>query len=97
MFRTRDEVIAKLSNEVAHLKMKVYDLEKKFERTINSDHLKVKSRILFLLAMNDDLTFNEIKKQVKTSNRWLENVLDNLLKNKIVEYDSNNDTYFLNF
>jgi len=97
VFRTRDEVIAKLSNEVAHLKMKVYDLEKKFERTINSDHLKVKSRILFLLAMNDDLTFNEIKKQVKTSNRWLENVLDNLLKNKIVEYDSNNDTYFLNF
>ncbi len=97
VFRTRDEVIAKLSNEVAHLKMKVYDLEKKFERAINSDHLKVKSRILFLLAMHDDLTFNEIKKQVKTSKRWLEGVLENLVKNKIVEYDSTNNTYFLNF
>lgn len=97
MFRTRDEVIAKLSNEVAQLKMRVYDLEKKFERAIQSDHLKVKSRILFLLAMHDELSFKEIQKQVKTSKRWLENVLQNLIKNKIVEYDSQNDTYYLNF
>ncbi len=97
VFRTRDEVIAKLSNEVAQLKMRVYDLEKKFERAINSDHLKVKSRILFLLAMHDELTFNEIRKQVKTSKRWLENVLENLIKNKIVEYDNDNEAYFLNF
>lgn len=97
VFRTRDEVIAKLSNEVAHLKMRVYDLEKKFERAIKSDHLKVKSRILFLLAMHEDLTFKEIKKQAKTSKRWLETVLQNLVKNKIVEYDSENDTYYLNF
>lgn len=97
VFRTRDEVIAKLSNEVAQLKMKVYDLEKRFERAINSDHLKVKSRILFLLAMHDELTFKEIKKQVKTSKRWLEAVLESLVKNKIVEYDTNNETYFLNF
>ncbi|MFX1340981.1 MAG: hypothetical protein ACFFDK_20390, partial [Promethearchaeota archaeon] len=82
---------------VAQLKMKVYDLEKKFERAIKSDHLKVKSRILFLLSMHDELTFNQIKKQVKTSKRWLEGVLDSLIKNKIVEYDINNETYFLNF
>ena len=97
VFRTRDEVIAKLSNEVAQLKMRVYDLEKKFERAIQSDHLKVKSRILFLLAMYDELSFKEIQKQVKTSKRWLENVLHNLIKNKIVEYDNQNDTYYLNF
>jgi DNA-binding IclR family transcriptional regulator len=77
--------------------MRVYDLEKKFERAIKSDHLKVKSRILFLLAMHEDLTFKEIKKQAKTSKRWLETVLQNLVKNKIVEYDSENDTYYLNF
>jgi hypothetical protein len=97
VFRTRDEVIAKLSNEVAHLKMKVYDLEKKFERALQSDHLKVKSRILFLLSMHEELNFKDIRKQVKTSKRWLENVLDSLVKNKIVEYDSENDTYYLNF
>ena len=97
VFRTRDEVIAKLSNEVAHLKMKVYDLEKRFERAINSDHLKVKSRILFLLSMYDELSFKDIKQQVKTSKRWLENVIENLVKNELLEYDSNKQTYYINF
>lgn len=97
VFRTRDEFIAKLSNELAHLKMRVYDLEKRFERSINSDHLKVKSRILFLLSMYDELSFKEIKKHVKTSKRWLYNVLENLVKNKIVEYDYENDNYYINF
>jgi hypothetical protein len=97
VFRTRDEVIAKLSNEVAHLKMKVYDLEKRFERAINSDHLKVKSRILFLLSIYDELSFKEIKKQVNTSKRWLVNVIENLVKNEIVEYDTTKHTYYLNF
>jgi len=97
VFRTRDEVIAKLSNEVAQLKMKVYDLEKRFERAINSEHLKVKSRILFLLSIYDELSFKEIKKQVKTSKRWLENVIENLVKNELVEYDSNKSTYYINF
>lgn len=97
VFRTRDEVIAKLSNEVAQLKMKVYDLEKRFEKAINSDHLKVKSRILFLLSIYDELSFKEIKKQVNTSKRWLENVIENLVKNELVEYDTTKHTYYLNF
>lgn len=97
VFRTRDEVIAKLSNEVAQLKMKVYDLEKRFERAIKSDHLKVKSRILFLLSIYDELSFKDIKKQIKTSKRWLENVIENLVKTELVEYDSNKSTYYINF
>jgi DNA-binding HxlR family transcriptional regulator len=47
--------------------------------------------------MHEELNFKDIRKQVKTSKRWLENVLDSLVKNKIVEYDSENDTYYLNF
>ncbi len=62
VFRTRDEVITKLSNDAANLKMRVYDLEKRIERAINSNHLSVKSRILFLLATNDQLSINEIKR-----------------------------------
>ena len=97
VFRTRDEVIAKLSNEVAQLKMKVYDLEKRFEKAIKSDQLKVKSRVLFLLSIYDELSFKDIKKQVKTSKRWLENVIENLVKNELVEYDSSKHTYYINF
>ncbi|MFX0069514.1 MAG: hypothetical protein ACFFAO_00270 [Candidatus Hermodarchaeota archaeon] len=97
VFRTRDEVISKLSNEVAHLKMKLYDMEKKFETAIQSDHLKVKSRILFLLSINEDMTFMDIKKQVKTNTHWLETVLETLVRNKIVVYDHDSKSYFLNF
>ena len=97
VFRTRDEVIAKLSNEVAQLKMKVYDLEKRFEKAIKSDQLKVKSRVLFLLSIYDELSFKDIKKQVKTTKRWLEDVIESLVKNELVEYDTTKHTYYINF
>jgi len=97
VFRTRDEVIAKLSNEVAQLKMRVFDLEKRFEKAITSDHLKVKSRVLFLLVMNDELSLKEIRKSVKTSKRWLVDVINSLVKNDIVEFDSDKKTYYINF
>jgi hypothetical protein len=70
VFRTRDEVIAKLSNEVAHLKTLEYDLKKRFDKIARSDHLKVKSKIQFLLAVNDQVSYDEIKKTINTSSRW---------------------------
>jgi hypothetical protein len=95
VFRTRDEVISKLSNEVAYLKTMEYDFKKKFELISKSDHLKVKSKIQFLLAINDEMKYEEIKKSINTSKRWLDSVLDTLSKNKIINYDSEKDTYYL--
>jgi hypothetical protein len=97
VFRTRDEVIAKLSNEVAQLKTSEYDLRKKFATIANSDHLKVKSKIQFLLAINEDLTHNELKNAINTSKRWLDEVLQTLQHNKIVGYNESKDAYFLIF
>jgi hypothetical protein len=97
VFRTRDEVIAKLSNEVAQLKTSEYDLKKKFDKIADSDHLKVKSKIQFLLAINDELSHNELKKAVNTSKRWLNEVLETLIQNQIVAYDKNKDNYYLLF
>jgi len=97
VFRTRDEVITKLSNDVANQKMRVYELEKRIERVIHSNHLTVKGRILFLLATNDQLSFLDIKKQVNTGKRWLESVIESLIKDKIVDYNSANNTYYILF
>ena len=97
VFRTRDEVISKLSNEVANLKTKEYDLQKKFDKIAKSDHLKVKSKIQFLLAMNDELSLTELMKSIKTSKRWLNAVIETLIKNKIIGYNSTNDKYYLIF
>ena len=96
VFRTRDEVIMKLSNEVAQLKTLEYDFKKKFEKILKSDHLKVKSKIQFLLAINDEMKYEDIKKSINTSKRWLDSVLDTLSKNKIIKYDNENDIYYLN-
>jgi len=97
VFRTRDEVIAKLSNDVANLKNTEYDLKKKFNKIAQSDHLKVKSKIQFLLAINDELKYNDLKKSIKTSKKWLNDVLQTLIKNEMIGYNSNKDTYYLIF
>ncbi len=95
VFRTRDEVIGKLSNQVAQLKTMEYDLKKRFEMVVKADHLKVKSKIQFLLAVNNEMKYNELYKSIDTSKNWLDKVLETLTKNKIIGYSDRNDTYYL--
>ncbi|MFX1601295.1 MAG: hypothetical protein ACFFB6_11920 [Promethearchaeota archaeon] len=94
-FRTTDEVITKLSNEVAYLKTREYDYEVKFDYILKSDHLPVKSKILFLLAIKDTASLEDIKKVVNTHKRWLLDVLDILIKNEVVGYNSEEEFYYL--
>jgi len=94
-FRTTDEVITKLSNEVALLKTREYDFEVKFAIITRLDNLSVKGKILFLLAVNESLTLNEFEKSVNTSKRWLSSVLETLLKNKIIGFNSRKAVYYL--
>ena len=96
VFRTRDEVIGKLSNEVAQLKTMEYDLKKRFEKISESNHLKVKSKIQFLLAINNEMEYKELKNSINTSKRWLDDVLKTLAKNKVIGYNGETDSYFLN-
>lgn len=97
VFRTRDEVISKLSNEVAHLRTMEYDYQKKFETIIQSDHLTVKSKIQFLLVIDDYLTFQELQEKIETSKYWLINVLDTLQEEGVIGFNSNKKSYFLKF
>ncbi len=94
VFRTTEEVITKLSNEVAYLKTREYDFEVKFNKITNSNQLNVKSKILFLLAINEELSLSELKKNIHTSNKWLMSVIETLLKNKVIGYNPNKDTYY---
>jgi len=96
VFRTRDEVIGKLSNQVAQLKTMEYDLMKRFEKIVKADHLKVKSKIQFLLAVNNEMKYKELHKTIDTSKNWLDKVLETLTKNKVIGYNGTKDTYYLN-
>ncbi len=95
VFRTRDEVIGKLSNQVAELKTMEYDLRKRFEKIVNADHLKVKSKIQFLLAVNNEMNYKELHKLIDTSKNWLDKVLETLTQNKIIGYNHIKNTYYL--
>lgn len=95
VFRTRDEVIGKLSNQVAQLKTMEYDLKKRFEKIAKADHLKVKSKIQFLLAVKNEMKYKELHKSIDTSKNWLDKVLTTLTKNKIIGYNDKKDTYYL--
>ena len=55
----------------------------------------MKSKILFLLTINDGLSLEDLKKSVKTSATWLRNVLETLLKNKVIGYNSQKDVYYI--
>ncbi len=93
--RTTEAVMTKLSNEVAQLRTKEYDYEVKFGLIINSDHLSVKSKILFLLTINDGLSLEDLKKSVRTSTSWLNTVLKTLMKNKVIGYNLQLDVYYI--
>jgi len=93
--RTTDMVITKLSNEVAYLQTREYDFEVKFDFITKTNHLPVKSKILFLLAIKDLVKLEDFKKVIMTKKQWLLSVLETLVKNNVVGYDSEKDSYYL--
>ena len=94
-FRTTDAVITKLSNEVAYLRTKEYDFQERFRIVQESNKLSVKGKILFLLAVNDGLSLKAIKESIDTSTKWLNTVLETLVKNNVIGYNSNQDVYYI--
>ena len=95
VFRTTDEVMAKLSHEWSTSKMRIHDIEATIKDILDMDILTVKTKIIFSLLLNSELSLKEILKIVKTSRRWTENVLNTLIKNEIIRYDSDKDMYTL--
>ncbi|MHA2035661.1 MAG: hypothetical protein ACW972_12285 [Promethearchaeota archaeon] len=94
-YRTIEAVMTKLSKEVAYLRTKEYDYEVKFGLIMKSDYLSVKGKILFLLAINEGLSLEDLRKSVKTSTAWLRNVIKTLMKNNIIGYNSQKDVYYI--
>ncbi|MHA1885203.1 MAG: hypothetical protein ACXAAI_09890 [Promethearchaeota archaeon] len=95
-FRTTEAVITKLSRDVAYLRTKEYDYLERFKKVQTSNQLSVKGRLLFLLATSDDgLSLEAIKKSVDTSTKWLNTVLETLMKNNVIGYSTDQDVYYI--
>ena len=97
VFRARDAVFTKLSNEMADLKMKVFFYERRFNKVLQSEELNDKTTILYLLSMNDELDVDGIVKKTGREKEVIEGIIKELLKKDIIAHDPKKDIYYLKF
>ncbi|MFO8020554.1 MAG: hypothetical protein R6U96_18170 [Promethearchaeia archaeon] len=99
-FRARDEVISKLSNELADLKNFEYEINKKIEFLTSKKFLDVKTKIMLLLLIHEELSFDHIKARIETSERWLTKVIKKLERMDLIDSHKRKDEdkkYYLTF
>ena len=97
VFRARDAVFTKLSNEMAELKMKVFFYERRFNKALQSEQLDDKSTILYLLSMNDELNIKEISKLMGSEVETIKTIVDDLVNKDVIALDPKKDVYYLKF
>ncbi|HEY0090751.1 MAG TPA: hypothetical protein VGB37_18010 [Candidatus Lokiarchaeia archaeon] len=97
VFRTRDEVFTKLSNELADFKMKVFFYERKFNKILESDQLNAKAKILYLLSIRDEVNLDDLSKLTYTNEKYTKEIIDSLVKDNIIGFNNKKNTYFIIF
>jgi hypothetical protein len=97
VFRARDAVFTKLSNEMAELKMKVFFYERRFNKVLQCEELDERSTILYLLSMNDELSVKDISKLLGINEEAAKSIIDDLDKKDVLAHDPKKDVYYLKF
>ncbi len=94
-FRTTEEVVLKLSNELMELKLKIFDIEERFEKVKTCTHLSVKAQLLILLIKHSQLTLAEMSRSINASESWLKKILKDLMKENVLAFNKKGNTYYL--
>lgn len=97
VFRARDAVFTKLSNEMADLKMKVFFYERRFNKVLQSGELDDKNTILYLLSMNDELDIDSVIKTTGIERKVVERIIEELLEKDVIVHDPKKDFFYLKF
>lgn len=95
VFKTRDEVVKKLAEEVASLKMTMHDLQSKINVLLELGDFNTSQKVLISLINVEKRTFEELKLYIKTTDFWLEKALFKLEKKGALKYDKKNDSIYL--
>lgn len=96
VFRTRDEVFSKLSNELADMQMQLFFIERRINKFVRSDNLSVKAKITLLLNIHNELSFTSLEKMTAVNSISLKNTIVVLINDKIIKHDQKKDIYLLN-
>ena len=97
VFRARDAVFTKLSNEMADLKMKVFFYERRFNKVLQSGELDDKNTIFYLLSMNDELDIDSVIKTTGIERKVVERIIEELLEKDVIVHDPKKDFFYLKF
>lgn len=98
VFRTRDEVVSKLSNEVASLKTDLFKLEQKLDHLFASDIFQLKDKILLLFAQRDFISIKELCRVLgDVSDNKVEKIVKKLQRKNLLIYDKYQKAYKLKF
>jgi len=98
VFRTRDEVVSKLSNEVASLKTDLFKLEQKLDHLFASDIFQLKDKILLLFAQRDFISIEELCRVLgDVSENKVEKIVKKLQRKNLLIYDQYQEAYKLKF
>jgi hypothetical protein len=98
VFRTRDEVVSKLSNEVASLKTDLFKLEQKLDHLFASDIFQLKDKILLLFAQRDFISIKELCRVLgDVSDNKVEKIVKKLQGKNLLIYDEYREAYKLKF
>jgi hypothetical protein len=95
VFKTRDEVIRKLADEVAELKMLIHEIDTKLLSLMETAKLNTTQKVLLSLIRVEKRTYNDLKQVTNTSDHWLKKALDKLEKQGLVEYDKKKDWIYI--
>ncbi len=98
VFKTRDEVVSKLSNEVAKLKTDLFKIEQKLENLFDSNVFKLKEKVLLLFAQRDHISVEELSQLMSNaSKKKLKEILLEFQKKDLLFYEEDLGAYKLTF
>lgn len=83
VYKAREQVLMKLANEIADLKLQHHEIKRNAE--IIADYTKDgATRILLFVALNEPAPRKKIAKHVQVTERWLDVLLDRLLSERVL-------------
>jgi biotin operon repressor len=98
VFRTRDEVVSKLCEDLSSTKTDLFKLEQKLDHLFASDVFQLKDKILLLFAQRDFITVEELCRVLgDVSEKKVNKILRKLQKKNLLVHIKDQDAYKLKF
>ncbi len=95
VFKTRDEVISKLANDVMQLKTFQHDVNIRIDSILNKGKIKAMFKILTFLINKENCSYKELIECLEIKESSLRKALAKLEKQKLITHDKKKDWIYI--